>query len=285
MSNFTFEKDHPFWENREELTAWVRLLLPIERDVIRILYQASYPISAKEIVNVMVNTLWESAEKVWAENIAPIYVGMGGKGNVGDMMATEDKDILDVGDFKTLTVADVMVSEEQIKNHPLLKTIRIVLWQDTLFPGKVETTLLSLKGIYEGIDYSKPTYKIIDQKKSNLIKSGLVSIPDPRRIEGILHDLEALGMVASRSLTDRKAKTVYALNPKVYIIFKEFFKNSPQYEKPETPPPKKGTAEYTGEYTVVKCDFCEWSVVLSGNTSETLIKAIIEAHKNEVHAS
>lgn len=164
------EKEQFSEKAADEIKAWMKLLLPIEQEVIKILYVSQYPLSAKGIVDNIVDNLWESARR---QNIQ-----MGG---------------------------------------------RRVLWDDTSFPGKVETVVPVLKKIVTDIDFTKTQAEILNQKRDKLIQSGLVQIPDPRRIERILNDLQSLCIIVARDLTDKKAKKVYALNPRAYNIFKEMF--------------------------------------------------------------
>jgi|Deesub1362A_J573_1020465.scaffolds.fasta_scaffold02497_2 hypothetical protein len=201
----------------EELKAKLRLLLPLEQEVLNILYHSPHPLAAKEIVNEIINKLWEEAARVFWEHRSAL------EKELKKFPHTFSPKVVNPPSFNEILNPQYHTKTPFDEHFDRVKSVKVVLWKNTFFPGKVETTLGVLKDVAEGIDYSKPPHEIIAQKRARLTKSKLVSIPDPRRIEKVTEDLEALGLVVSRPLTGRKAKRVYALHPEAYKLFSRIY--------------------------------------------------------------
>ncbi len=236
-----FEKD--FEKDIEDTETWLSLLMPLEHEVIEMLYKAPYPLYPKSVVDQLVSDLWDKAKKLWIEKSTEIewtseyekalgftHIERRHNGTLGGGIQTYrgEEAIMQYSQSHNLNEKETKKMYVGYQNSKQKLNIKVDLWENTRFPGKVETVLLIIHDIVTNIDYSKPPYSQIEQKKNNLLKNELVSIPDPRKIEKILIGLESLGIVASRELSGSNVKKLYALTPKARIVFKKVFDTTPQ---------------------------------------------------------
>ncbi len=166
------------------------ILDPLEKEVVRQLYKANHALTVQEIINNLITEL--------AANI---------KNKVAEL--TKKGFIMIKGGY-------AFANRRRFAGETDL-----AFFTQTSYPGKTyikfSDFIDAVNRYFREIEHAKTHSEIIEVKRRMISK--FVDIPSFRRVEKILQELEALGIVISREpLQKTKKKKLYTLNPVLRAI-------------------------------------------------------------------